>query len=579
MLIKEAVMKKEIISMSLVCAMLLTGSSALAQTAAIKQSGADTVEISLEEFTSSSAVSVSIKKGGKTDFEDEVYTDENGKLTIKYKPRQSSGLYTATFTEPDNKSAETTQKSFTFLLPATEEEMKADFEKAIAANYPDGAPAGETAAECLKQFYTDYDEFLNVMSDGVYQGLNDDVKAFGKITTPSSVSMTSIKTAFYEAVFLEKLEEGKTADALKALLANEDYDDILGFTASIPKINGKFAIYELSSSLANSVVSASSIESAEKFISDLNFGVFQTMIANAEYYTAVKNALSAYAEKDIVDVDVTKYDSKNDSTLPFKAMMKKSYATYKAAEDAFNNYSYSGGTSGSGSSGGTSGGSSSGGSSSGSSGGYVTSGSTIGSSSITTNGQATSTVPEYSQGSTASASGYPDDVEEVSWATSFIKDVYDANIMVGDDNNNFRPNDYITRAETAVLLCKLIDSQGMIADLTFADVATTDWFFPYVSATYKKGLFSGKSGTQFSPTEGITREEMAAVLYRLGTVETNENSTFADSAEISEWAKTAVASLNAAGIINGDESGNFNPKKLITRAEAAVMLSGLRGAK
>ena len=161
----------------------------------------------------------------------------------------------------------------------------------------------------------------------------------------------------------------------------------------------------------------------------------------------------------------------------------------------------------------------------------------------------------------------------------YIKDIYDAGIMVGDDNNNFRPNDNITRAETAAIICRMIESKGMIVDLPFTDVNTEDWFFPYVSAAYSKKLFSGKSAEIFAPKDGITREEMATVLYRLGTVEKNDTADFTDYDKISDWAKEAVASLSAAGVIKGNERGSFNPQNYITRAEAAVMLSRMRGVK
>lgn len=563
-------MKKNLIAISVLSAVLLGNIPVFAATASIKQRSGDTVEISLEEFSPGSAVGIHIEKGSFIDFIDEIYTDADGKLTFKYKPRQSSGIYRASFTEPDNSGFKKIEKTFAFLLPETEEEIKTAFTNAAQANYPAGSPAAETAGECLMQFYTDYDEFIEVMTDSIYLGLtNDDtyngqLEVFKKIKAPITVDINSVKNAFYEAVFCEKLAENKSLNTVKDLLGNADFDDALGFTEKIPVIGEKLALYSLSEDLASKAVSDCKIDTSENFIADLNLTVFKSIISNAAYYMDVRNVLEAYAGKKLINVDVTRYDSKTDSTLPFKAMIGKSYSDYADAADAFNSYTYqvSGGSSGGG-----------GGGSSGSG-----SGSKVGSISFGSNAASTTANPD-STGTLQDNSGYPKDISEVSWAETYIKNVYDAGIMVGDNNKNFRPNDNITRAETAAIICRMIENNGMIADLPFSDVSTEDWFFPYVSAAYKKKLFSGKSADTFAPSDGITREEMATVLYRMGTVEKSETANFADSDEISDWAKEAVASLSAAGIIKGNERGSFSPKNYITRAEAAVMLSRMRGAE
>jgi len=62
-------------------------------------------------------------------------------------------------------------------------------------------------------------------------------------------------------------------------------------------------------------------------------------------------------------------------------------------------------------------------------------------------------------------------------------------------------------------------------------------------------------------------------LIKKGVVVTDEVSSFADNGEISDYAKSAVAFLNAKGVITGDANKYFNPKANATRAEVAVMLS------
>lgn len=553
-------MKKKIIAISVLAAVLLGNMQAFAATASIKQSSEDTVEISLEEFSPSSAVGIYIEKDSQIDFMDEIYTNADGKSTFRYKPQQSSGLYKVSFSEPDNAGFEKVEKTFTFLTPDTEEEIETAFANAVAANYPAGAPQGETAAECLMKFYADYDRFINVMNDDVYMGLTTEgqLEVFKKMGTPTAVDINAVKNVFYEAVFSEKLAEDKNLTTVKELLKNAVYENALGFTEKIPEIGDNFALYALSDTNAEQAISDCRIDSLQHFIADLNLNVFKSIISNADYYTDVRNVLEAYAQKNLVNVDVTKYDAKSDSTLPFKAMIGNNYSDYASAADAFNSYTYP--TKG---------------------GGVSTStGSASGGSSFPSGIYAPSTSDDSdNQAASAENSKYPSDISEVSWAEEYIKDIFDAGIMVGDDNNNFRPRDNISRAETAVIICRLIESQGMIVDLPFADVSTEDWFFPYVSAAYSKKFFSGKSADTFAPGDGITREEMVTVLYKMGTVAKNDTISFVDSDEISDWAREAVASLSAAGIIKGDERGCFLPKNYITRAEAAVMLSRMRGAK
>ena len=86
------------------------------------------------------------------------------------------------------------------------------------------------------------------------------------------------------------------------------------------------------------------------------------------------------------------------------------------------------------------------------------------------------------------------------------------------------------------------------------------------------------SETRFGTGEFITRQDMAVMLYRAAAAADVEilvvdaEKTVNDSADISGYAADAVAELVKAGIINGDQNRNFNPKNNATRAQAAVMI-------
>ena len=96
------------------------------------------------------------------------------------------------------------------------------------------------------------------------------------------------------------------------------------------------------------------------------------------------------------------------------------------------------------------------------------------------------------------------------------------------------------------------------------------------------GIAAGTTKTTFAPDEAITREQIAAILYRyatdyLGLSMSAEDEdallgAFSDAGEISDYARTAMAAMNQAGVITGD-GDRLKPQENATRAEVASMLS------
>ena len=95
---------------------------------------------------------------------------------------------------------------------------------------------------------------------------------------------------------------------------------------------------------------------------------------------------------------------------------------------------------------------------------------------------------------------------------------------------------------------------------------------------YALGLIEGTSETEFSPDAELTREMAAVILCRLEAmlmkeeVPTAEMTSFADDAEISEWAKTAVSFLAEQGIILGIGDNTFAPQQSVTREQALALV-------
>ena len=155
-------------------------------------------------------------------------------------------------------------------------------------------------------------------------------------------------------------------------------------------------------------------------------------------------------------------------------------------------------------------------------------------------------------------------------------------VMTGDENGNFNPNKQVTRAEMAVVMANLLDlkvEDFKGASLPFTDVP--EWAVPYVAACYADGITAGTSATTFAPNSPITREQMAAILYRYAAYkgydvsQKADLSGYTDAASISGYAKDALAWANAQKLITGVTDTTLNPQGSATRAQVATILMRL----
>ena len=118
-------------------------------------------------------------------------------------------------------------------------------------------------------------------------------------------------------------------------------------------------------------------------------------------------------------------------------------------------------------------------------------------------------------------------------------------------------------------------------DSAFTDVDKDSWYAPYVYSAVKEGYIKGESETLFGSGKNITREDMAVILVRCGGEKINSSSReyvpFTDDADISDYAKEAVAALFKGGFADGNGDGTFAPKAFATRAEAAKLIYKIFG--
>lgn len=143
----------------------------------------------------------------------------------------------------------------------------------------------------------------------------------------------------------------------------------------------------------------------------------------------------------------------------------------------------------------------------------------------------------------------------------------------GYDDNTFRPDNSITRAETAAMLLRINDSDtNVTADDMFTDVAEDTWYKDTVNQAAALGIVNGYEDGTFKPESEITRAEFTAMLTRLTGVDLTGELPFED-VDTSHWGYDSIYSAYSAGYISGYDDNTFRPDIPITRAEAVKMIN------
>ena len=172
------------------------------------------------------------------------------------------------------------------------------------------------------------------------------------------------------------------------------------------------------------------------------------------------------------------------------------------------------------------------------------------------------------------------DTGSSSWAENAINVLSERNVISGDGDGNFRPNDPVTREEFAKMLIAAIGGVNEGAVSKFTDLDKDAWCYKYVSSAYEAGIVSGVSETEFGVGKPITRQEMAVMISRALRIykempDMREKTEFTDKNEIADWAKDDVDTLYCKGIMSGMGDGAFEPRSGATRAQAALVVYNL----
>lgn len=163
------------------------------------------------------------------------------------------------------------------------------------------------------------------------------------------------------------------------------------------------------------------------------------------------------------------------------------------------------------------------------------------------------------------------------WAENYINNFYNKGYINGYEDNTFKPENPITRAEFVKVFNKvfgLTKTSGKV----FSDTVN-HWAKNEIDIAVTNGVANGMSKEIFAPDKLITREEAAKMLANYkGIADSNHDKSrqFNDYNEISDWAKDSVEGAIEYGYINGMGNGTLAPKNPMKRAEVVVMLSRIK---
>jgi len=170
------------------------------------------------------------------------------------------------------------------------------------------------------------------------------------------------------------------------------------------------------------------------------------------------------------------------------------------------------------------------------------------------------------------------DVPESEWFYSAVQYAYENNIMAGTSTTTFGPNESLTRAQFAAILYRSAGSPEVTYDSRFSDIPNGQYYSDAVIWANDMGVVHGVAEGVYAPFNNISREQMAAMMYRyavkVGYDTGNKASIdgFADAAAVSDYAVEAMEWAYGNGIVSGKLNNMLDPQGEATRAECAAII-------
>lgn len=181
----------------------------------------------------------------------------------------------------------------------------------------------------------------------------------------------------------------------------------------------------------------------------------------------------------------------------------------------------------------------------------------------------------------AAATSLPfSDVSESAWFYKYVVYAYEHKILSGTSATTFEPGTKLTRAMVVTSLYSAEGRPSISTSAGFTDLKD-NWYKDSVNWAASEGIVAGVGNGKFAPSDLVTREQLALILYKYTLYKgydvsgRADLSSFADVSSVDSWAKTGVEWAVDAGVIAGKGSGHLDPLGKAERSEFATMMTGV----
>ena len=172
------------------------------------------------------------------------------------------------------------------------------------------------------------------------------------------------------------------------------------------------------------------------------------------------------------------------------------------------------------------------------------------------------------------------DVKKSDWFYTNVEYAVKNKLMNGTTATTFAPNEPLTRGMLVAILYRAEGEPAVNKSIPFSDVDTNAYYANAVIWAQQNGIVNGVTENEFAPNSNITREQIAAIMFRyakykgydVSVGESTNILSYTDAESISEYAITAMQYAVGSGLMKGKTEASINPQDNATRAEIAAIL-------
>ncbi|WP_243354350.1 C40 family peptidase [Bacillus litorisediminis] len=164
------------------------------------------------------------------------------------------------------------------------------------------------------------------------------------------------------------------------------------------------------------------------------------------------------------------------------------------------------------------------------------------------------------------------DVSKNYWAYEAITTLSKQQIIKGYENDYFNPEQYVTRAQVAVMLARALKLNTTDRSQIFNDVNSSHWAVGAINALYKEGIIKGDPNNNFNPNDYLLREHVALMFTKAFDLPASPQSGTFNDVSPTSYTRDSIDRLAFSGIANGYPDGSFKPHHAVKRSQFSAFL-------